>query len=291
MPEFFHSLVDTLRQLDAHGVLDILLIAAVIYWLLLWLRGTSAMSLLRGVAVVLAAGAALGSLFNLTVVNWLVRNSLTAFFVAIPIIFQPEIRRALERLGRAGLPSWRSRATPEGINLMIAAAADELSQARHGALIVLERGTALGDYAATGIRLDAVPSLPLLLSIFFVNSAMHDGAVIIREGRIAAASCTLPLAEPEKHIHVGTRHRAALGISEQTDALVVVVSEETGEISLVCDGRLSGPLLPAVLAERLNRLGLLPSGRPGPGRPVAMSNGGVSGEDEVAAKQAVVHTP
>ncbi|HVC31752.1 MAG TPA: hypothetical protein VND24_11235, partial [Steroidobacteraceae bacterium] len=123
MPNLLHALLDTFRRLDGSSILDILLITAAIYWLLLWLRGTSAMSLLRGVAIVAAVGAALGGLFNLTVVNWLLRNSLTALLVAIPIIFQPEIRRALERVGRTGIHTWRGRAPAAGTNQVISVAA------------------------------------------------------------------------------------------------------------------------------------------------------------------------
>jgi diadenylate cyclase len=255
MPNLLQNLLDTFHRLDARSVLDILLIAGAIYWLLLWLRGTSAMSLLRGVAIVAAAGAALGGLFNLTVVNWLLRNSLTALLVAIPIIFQPEIRRALERVGRTGMHSWRGRTPAAGVNQIIATAARELAAIRHGALIVLEAETGLEDYVATGVRLDAALSVPLLLSIFYVNSSMHDGAVIIREGRVAAASCTLPLGEHAGEGHLGTRHRAGIGISERTDALAVVVSEETGEISLASNGRLLRPLDAGRLAALLDSLG------------------------------------
>lgn len=262
MLDLLRSLRDTFGQLDARNVLDILLITAVVYWLLLWLRGTSGMSLLRGLAIVAAAGALLGWLFNLTVVDWLLRNSLTALLVAVPIIFQPEIRRTLERVGRTGIHRWRGLATPEAVNELVADAALELSRTGHGALIVLEGETGLEDYVATGIRLDALPSLPLLLSIFSAHSAIHDGAIIIREGRIASASCTLPLAEVMTHLHLGTRHRAALGISERTDGTAIVVSEESGSISLATDGRLFGPFNRAELLATLNIRGQAGSARP-----------------------------
>jgi diadenylate cyclase len=245
--EILRSSTDTLHRLDLRALLDITLIAAVIYWLLLWLRGTSAMSLLRGVAIVAAVCLALGNLFDLTVVNWLLRNSLTALLVAIPIIFQPELRRALERVGRAGMRTWRSRAPQEGLPTAVTESARQCSELRHGALVVLEGETGLQDYVATGVPLDAVPSAALLVAIFYANSPLHDGAVIVREGRIAAAHCTLPLAEAADGMHLGTRHRAALGISERTDAIAVVVSEETGEISLASNGRLLRPLDPARL--------------------------------------------
>ncbi|MGI8553131.1 MAG: diadenylate cyclase CdaA [Dehalococcoidia bacterium] len=284
MPEYFHSFVDTFRRIDARSLLDIILIAAVIYWSLLWLRGTSAMSLLRGVAIVVAVAALLGGLFDLTVVNWLLRNSLTALLVALPIIFQPEIRRALERVGRTGMRSWRGHAPSEGMANAITAAALELAKLRHGALIILEGETGLEDFVATGVRLDAVPSVPLLRSIFYVNSAMHDGAVIIRGGRISAASCTLPLSEAGGRGHSGTRHRAALGISERTDALAVVVSEETGGISIAANGRLIGPLDEDRLDVLLNGFIQQPSGPPsGRSRAIAAVNDDAA-KDPAAAR-------
>jgi diadenylate cyclase len=260
MADFLRSIADTLQHLGVRDVLDILLIAGVIYWLLLWLRGTSAMSLLRGVAIVAALGIVLGNLFDLTVVNWLLRNSLTALLIAIPIIFQPEIRRALERVGRTGMRSWRGRVSVEGVHEVVAAVAQGCSEARQGLLIILEGETGLEDYVASGVRLDALPTIPLLLSIFYVNSPLHDGAVVIREGRIAAASCMLPLSESAMSYTVGTRHRAALGISERTDALALVVSEETGEISIAYNGRLLRPVPAATLSTALRtvRQGTLP---------------------------------
>ncbi|HTE84179.1 MAG TPA: diadenylate cyclase CdaA [Dehalococcoidia bacterium] len=251
MPDLLRSITDTFQRLGLRDVLDIALIAGIICWLLVWLRGTSAMSLLRGVAIVAAVGLLLGNLFDLTVVNWLLRNSLTALLVAIPIIFQPEIRRALERVGRAGIRTWRGRVSGEGLNAVVAAVAQQCSQRRQGALLILEGETGLEEYAATGVRLDALPSAPLLMSIFYSNSPLHDGAVVIREGRIAAASCMLPLSESAVSYAVGTRHRAALGISERADALAVVVSEETGDISLAFNGRLTRPVDPPTLFAAL----------------------------------------
>lgn len=247
MPELLQSLADTFQRLGVRDLLDIAIITAIICWLLVWLRGTSAMSLLRGAAIVAAVALLLGNLFDLTVVNWLLRNSLTALLVAIPIIFQPEIRRALERVGRTGIRTWRPRVSGEGLHSVVAAAAQECSRRGYGALIILEGETGLQDYAGSGVRLDALPSVPLLLSVFFSNSPLHDGAVVIREGRVAAASCMLPLSESVFSYVIGTRHRAALGISERADALAVVVSEETGEISLAFNGRLTRPVDPLTL--------------------------------------------
>jgi diadenylate cyclase len=242
VPDFLLPIADSFARLGPSDVLDIALIAAVTYSLLLWLRGTSAMSLLRGVAIIAALALILGNLLHLAVISWLLSNSITGLLVAIPIIFQPEIRRALERLGRTGVRSWRGRESREGLEATVVTVAERCAQLHQGALIVLERETGLEDYVASGVRLDALPSAPLLLSIFFANSPLHDGAVILREGRVAAASCMLPLAESTMSYAIGTRHRAALGISERTDALAVVVSEETSEISLASNGRLLRPI-------------------------------------------------
>jgi len=243
--------LDIIRRIDLRALLDIALIAGAIYSVLLWLRGTSAMSLIRGVAIVAAVALVLGDLLNLTVVNWLLRNSLTALLVSIPIIFQPELRRALERVGRTGMRTWRGRLPADGVHTTLAAAARQCSNLHFGALIVLERETGLQDYVDTGVRVDALPSVPLLTSIFFVNSPLHDGAVIVRDARIAAAGCTLPLSEPNASAALGTRHRAALGISERTDAVVIVVSEETGEISLASNGKLVRRIDPQRVADYL----------------------------------------
>jgi diadenylate cyclase len=251
LPEL-QPFAETFQRIGLRDLLDIALIAAIICWLLVWLRGTSAMSLLRGVAIVAALALVLGNLFDLTVVNWLLRNSLTGLLIAIPIIFQPEIRRALERVGRTGIRTWRGRPTDEGLNAVIATTAGECSRLHQGALIILEGETGLQEYAASGVRLDALPSVPLFLSIFYSNSPLHDGAVIIREGKIAAASCMLPLSESAVSYATGTRHRAALGISERTDALAVVVSEETGEVSIAFNGRLSRLPDPSLLLPELH---------------------------------------
>ena len=238
MPDFLRSFLDALREIDAASAIDILLLTAVIWWLLLLLRGTTAMTLLRGAAMVLIGAFALANLFDLTVMNWLLRNSLTGLLIAIPIIFQPEIRRALERVGRTGLRAIRGRGLSDQVIDVIADASRDLARRRHGALMVLERETGLEEYIGTGRRLDAAPSEELIAGIFYRNSPLHDGAVILRGDRVVAAACTLPLSESPLPPHYGTRHRAALGITERTDAVSVVVSEETGDIAVAADGRI-----------------------------------------------------
>jgi diadenylate cyclase len=175
--------------------------------------------------------------------------------LALVVIFQPELRRGLDRLGRVG--SWRwlapaDRASHQRVGSLLAASAARLSRRRAGALIVIERETGLGDVAETGVRLNADLSTELLITIFAAGYPLHDGAVIIRGDRIEAAGVMLPLAERDASMeHYGTRHRAAMGISEQTDALVIVVSEETGAISLADGGRFIGDLDEHELRQRL----------------------------------------
>jgi diadenylate cyclase len=257
MSEFWEGVRDTLGELDARSVFDILLIAAIFYWVLLLLRGTTAMTLLRGFAILLIAAFVLARLFDLRVLNFLLRNSLIGLAVAIPIVFQPEIRRALERLGRSGVRAWLGRPSFDVIIDVIAESALNLAERRHGALMVLERDTGLEDYIDTGVRVDATPSAELLEGIFFPRSPLHDGAVILRGNRVLAAACTLPLSEDSAGGRMGTRHRAALGITERTDAVSVVVSEETGDIAVAANGRLVPRLdetrLRATLASLLSR--------------------------------------
>jgi diadenylate cyclase len=228
-------------QLDWRSVVDILFVAILIYWLLTLIQGTTAVMLVRGIVTLILVGTILGYFMHLTVLNWLLRNSIPALIVAVPILFQPELRRALEQVGRAGglLPHGQVTTNSGHVVEVVAVAARRLSERRWGALIVLERETGLGEFADTGVEINGTLSVELLLNIFYPNSPLHDGAVIVRGDRLVAAGCVLPLAEihasPQ---HYGTRHRAALGITEQTDAVTVVVSEETGRISLANNGRL-----------------------------------------------------
>lgn len=242
--------------------LDIIIVALIFWWLLGIIRGTRAVQLLRGVTVLLIATFAIGSVLQLQTVEWLLSNAIRpALFVAIPVLFQPELRRALETLGRTGEAFTRR---PFGTNhsdiattiTILVRAAAQLSQQQTGALMVIERNTGLQEYADRGVILDARVSVPLLLNIFFVNSPLHDLAVIIRGGRIVAANAVLPLSENVGTPGYGSRHRAALGVSEQSDAIAVVVSEETGSISVATNGRmvrhLSETRLRKLLAELLN---------------------------------------
>jgi diadenylate cyclase len=180
-----------------------------------------------------------------------IRNSLTGLIIAVPIIFQPEIRRALERVGRTGL--W-TRPAYENVIDVVSKVASDLSVRRHGALIVFERETGLQNHVDTGVAIDAVPTVELLEGIFFPNAPLHDGAVIMREDRVLAAGCTLPLSETRLSGEMGLRHRAGLGVTEGTDAVSLVVSEESGSIAVAADGRMYAHLDEARLRGLLARL-------------------------------------
>ncbi|MCC7107377.1 MAG: TIGR00159 family protein [Chloroflexi bacterium] len=228
-------------RLDWRSVADIVIVAVLIYGVLMLIKGTTAVMVVRGIAVLVLVGALLSKVLDLPVLGYLLRASIPALIVAIPILFQQELRRALEQIGRAGglLPHGITASNMARQIDVIAAAAHRLSDRRWGALVVLERGTALGEYAGTGVELDAILSVDLLEQIFHPNTRLHDGAAIVRGERVFAAACVLPLAEGLLAGQTyGTRHRAAIGITEQTDALSVVVSEETGQISIANNGRL-----------------------------------------------------
>jgi diadenylate cyclase len=236
------------------SVLDIAIVAVLLYWLLSLIAGTSAATLVRGILILLALGFFLSNVFNLTMLQFLLRLSIPGLIIAIPVLFAPELRRALEQLGRAGSLIPRTTVISSNTRLAdtVAAAAQQLAERRFGALLVIERSTPLGEYAASGVSMDAILSTDLLLNIFWPNSPLHDGAVIIHGDRVLAAAVVLPLARSPTVEHIGTRHRAAIGITESSDAIAVVVSEETGTISLANAGRmvrnLSEPRLRKVLS-------------------------------------------
>jgi diadenylate cyclase len=229
---------------DLRSILDILAVTLIIYWLLWVAQGTRATQLIRGVIILLAMVYFLATSLDLTTLNWLLSNSWPALVIAIPVIFQPEIRRALEQLGHTG--TWLRTPFPAGTEEDIERMVDEivracaqLSRQRFGALIVIERETGLQDYADKGVPLDAALTRQLLINIFFPNSPLHDASVIVRGDRIVAASVVLPLTDNVSAMgQLGTRHRAAIGITEESDALAVVVSEETGQIAVAHNGRL-----------------------------------------------------
>lgn len=246
----------------AADVVDVLLVASLIYLLLYVVRGTRAVQLLRGILLVVLIVFVFNQLFPLPAFGKVVQVLLPAILVSIPVIFQPELRRAFERLGRAGLFAYRpgDPASSQSVVTVVSLAAARLAEARHGALMVLERQTGLEDLVEQGVPLDAVVTVDLLVQIFQPNTPLHDGAVVIRDGRLVAARVVLPLLDrPPEDPGLGTRHMAALSITESTDAVAVVVSEETGVISLAQDGALERYLDEGGLGRRLHRVLIAPS--------------------------------
>jgi diadenylate cyclase len=230
-------MMDMFRWQD---ILDILIVAFIIYRLLLLLVGTRAMQLVKGL-LILGAISALARGLQLSTVSWFIAKTLTVMVIAIPIVFQPELRKMLEELGRGRI--WKIRQAEKRANFL----SDEITNAllflknrNIGALLVLQRGTGLKDFWRTAVRMDAQLSQELIISIFWPNNPLHDGAVIIDNSTIVSASTYLPLTEnPDLARAIGTRHRAALGVTEVSDAIAIVVSEERGEISLAINGHLS----------------------------------------------------
>lgn len=240
-------MVDRLALLDVRWVdlVDLLATAALIYSLLLLIRGTRAVQILTGL-IVLGLLLTIAKVLGLVVFATLLRFILVGTAVTLPIVFQPELRRALESLGRGGVfgRSASDAADPQLLSQSVTQAAFQLSRSRWGGLIAIEVGSGLQDIAESGTRVEARLSSELLVSLFSPRAPLHDGAVLLRGNHVIAAGCVLPLAElpatrSSTGRRLGTRHRAALGLSEQTDALVVVVSEETGQISVARGGRLS----------------------------------------------------
>ncbi|HEY8314840.1 MAG TPA: diadenylate cyclase CdaA [Candidatus Baltobacteraceae bacterium] len=235
-----NSLLHTFGLTDA---LDILATSVLVYYVLLIIRGTRAVQILTGVLVLIGL-LGLANLLHLLLLGTILEFMVLGAAVTLPIVFQPELRRALEQIGRGGFfrtATERERIRPEDKSIAtIAKAAFLLSRNRLGALIVIEQATGLKEFVESGTTLNAEVSAELLLSLFVPRSPLHDGAVIIRENIVEAAGCFLPLAEQSlTERRIGTRHRAALGLCEQTDAVVVVVSEETGAIAVAREGKLS----------------------------------------------------
>jgi len=224
-------------------MLDVLIVATVLYQILKWIRRTQAWVLFKGIVFIVVI-AILAQVFNLAIVQWIVSNTIGLGLVVVLILFQPELRKALEQLGRGQYLFPLKNEGDQKIHSAahtideIIKATRKMSSAQTGALIVLEQDVELSEHEENGTKLDAYVSTQLLLNIFEKNAPLHDGAVIIRENRISSASCILPLTAEHMDASLGTRHRAAIGISEVTDARVVVVSEETGTISLAIGGEI-----------------------------------------------------
>ncbi len=252
----FQEAREVLNQFDWSAAIDVLLIAAAIFAAFRLLSRTRAITLLRGAVGLILVLVILGLALDLTAVNWILQNGLVALIVGAAVIFQPEIRRGLDLLGRTGIQDLLAHDPTDDTIDAVAEAATRMARERHGALIVFERETGLQDVVETGVSVDARVSAELIEGIFFPNSPLHDMATVVRGARVVAASCELPLADEVRGFGVrrlGTRHRAAVGITEQTDALTVIVSEETGEISVAQSGRLDRVARGSLLAQELHR--------------------------------------
>lgn len=248
---YIRSFFDTyfkIPNIRISDIVEIIIIALLVYQLMVWIKNTKAWMLFKGIAVVVMF-VIIASFFELTTILWIAQQTLSVAIIAIIIIFQPEIRRALEQLGRKqflsgvfsmdGMKDVNEKFSDKTIDEIIKATF-ELAKTKTGALMVIEKATVLTEYEKTGIPIDAVVTNQLLINIFEKNTPLHDGAVLIRGDKIVAATCYLPLSDNmEVSKELGTRHRAALGMSEESDSLTIIVSEETGKVSLACDGRLS----------------------------------------------------
>lgn len=244
--QFTTQLNDVIHHLTWVEAIDVLVVTVILYQLLRLLRGTQGMQVLVGLVLIALIGV-VANQFNLILLGWLFRNGIFFIVIAVVIMFQPELRRALDQVGRLGrlrafgspLSGFNTGLYNQAISETIRAA-ERLSSKRTGALIAFERDVGLEDYAATGVRINGELSAEMLQSIFYPNSPLHDGAVIVRGNKVLAAGCLLPL--PEEGIvreRLGTRHRAGVGLSLASDALVIVVSEETGGISVIEEGKIT----------------------------------------------------
>ena len=245
-------------------IIDIALVAIVIYIVLIWIKNTRAWSLFRGLAIILAISL-MAYKFHFYTLTWIIERTFSVGIIALVILFQPELRKALEQLGTGGWAGVFSgiadalnvenntRLNYSSVNSIVEAC-EKMARERTGALIVVERNVPAGDFIKTGIEIDSVISSQLLVNIFVNKTPLHDGAVVIHNNRIAAACCILPVTQTNIKQELGTRHRAAVGASEQSDAYIIIVSEETGAISVANEGRLTENLSERELSNLLNSL-------------------------------------
>ncbi|KEI03656.1 diadenylate cyclase CdaA [Clostridium botulinum] len=240
--DFINIVTNTVKNISVFSVLDILVVSYMFYKFYMLMNETRAEQLLKGILFIILL-IPISSLLHLTMLNWILEKTLTIGVLSLIIIFQPEIRKALEHIGRSAFTDKHILEDKEKMDEVITEivdAVENLSKSRTGALIIIEQTTGLGDIISTGTRIDSIVSSALLENIFVVNTPLHDGASIIRNDRIAASGCFLPLTNNiEINKKLGTRHRAAIGVSEISDALVIIVSEETGVISLAVNGNLT----------------------------------------------------
>ena len=251
----FFSAFNQFRTISFIDILDILIVAYIIYRVMKLLKDTSAERLIKGI-IILVGIMLLASMLHLTMISWLLQQALNVGLFAIVVVFQPELRRLLEQIGKGNFSRLIVPAdAPDEVESMITAtvsACADMSRTKTGALIVFERRERLGEIISTGTAVDAAPSAELIKNIFFKNSPLHDGAMVVRAGRICAAGCVLPLSGNQSLSRdLGTRHRAAVGMSESADSVLVVVSEETGAISVAIGGMLKRHLSPDMLRKLL----------------------------------------
>lgn len=245
---------EILGQFSFWAVVDIAIIALVIYQALLLIRGTRAAQILTGILFVVAAFL-LSSIVPLTTLNWVMNKFYPSFIIILIILFQDDIRHVLSRMGKKSFIPGADRVVTHHVLDEIVRAATSMASKRIGGLMVIERNIILGRYIDVGILIDGQISKELLVSIFHPSSPIHDGAVILQRGRVAAAGCFLPLTREENlDPNMGTRHRAAIGISQETDAVVVLVSEEVGSVAIVVDGKVSRRLDARQLRDQLSQL-------------------------------------
>ena len=251
----FFSAFNQFRTISFIDIIDILIVAYIIYRIMKLLKDTSAERLIKGI-IILVGIMLLASMLHLTMISWLLQQALNVGLFAIVGVFQPELRRLLEQIGKGNFSRLIVPAdAPDEVESMITAtvsACADMSRTKTGALIVFERRERLGEIISTGTMVDAAPSAELIKNIFFKNSPLHDGAMIVRAGRVCAAGCVLPLSGNQSLSRdLGTRHRAAVGMSESADSVLVVVSEETGSISVAIGGMLKRHLSPDMLRKLL----------------------------------------
>lgn len=265
--EVFKNIFDNLGitefarpSLGISDILDILIVAYIIYKIIFWIKETRAWVLFKGILVIFAL-AAVAMLLKLNTILWILSNTISVGIIAVIVVFQPELRKALEQLGKGKFFTALARSSEETDDKAaqrtvdeIVKAAEKMGSVKTGALILIEQKVPLGDFERTGIPVDAIVSSQLLINIFEHNTPLHDGAVIVRRNRVAAATCFLPLTDSnEVSMELGTRHRAAIGASEVSDAYVIVVSEETGAISLARGGVLYRDLSPEQLKNMISQ--------------------------------------
>lgn len=253
------SSINMLSAMRFADYVDILIVAYLIYQITKFFKDTRAVQVLKGI-VILMVCVQLSEIFKLNTINFILQNTMQVGLLAVFILFQPEIRSALASVGKSRFSflNFDSEGSPENIvNIIqaVTASAKALSEKKIGALIVIERTTKIMDIVGTGVTLNARVTTELLNNIFYPKAPLHDGAVIIGDGKVKAAACVLPLSQNDSlESELGTRHRAGLGVTEGSDCISVIVSEETGKISLACNGGLTRNLSPVVLKEALHKL-------------------------------------